>query len=274
MTATTERSFASEPPEPSAPRCRTARCSRRCPACCSAMFVAILSSHRRLDRAAADHRRPRRQPVGLHLGRHLDPAGADGHDADLGQALRPLRPQAAGPDGARALRGRLGARRPLAVHGLPDRLPRRAGDRRRRAHRARAGDPVRPRLPARARPLRGLSRRGVRRRHRRRPADRRRRHRRRSAGAGASTSACRSRVAAFIVLQRTLHLPRRRREAKIDYARRDADRGRRLDAADLGLARRPAVRLALLADRGARRRSASSLLRRRRAVDAARRASR
>ena len=51
------------------------------------------------------------------------------------------------------LRRRLDPRRPVAVDGLADLLPRHPGHRRRRAHRARAGDPLRPRLPARARPL-------------------------------------------------------------------------------------------------------------------------
>ena len=64
-------------------------------------------------------------------------------------------------------------------------------------------------------------------------------------------------VAAFVVLQRTLHLPpRRRREVSIDYVGRDADRGRRVEPADLGLARRAAVRLGLLADRRCSSRSA------------------
>ena len=90
------------------------------------------------------------------------------------------------------------------------------GDRRRRAHRARAGDPVRPRLAARARPLRRLPRRGVRARHGRRAADRRRRHRL-ARLALVLLHRRPVRVAAFILLQRTLHLPRRRREAKIDY---------------------------------------------------------
>ena len=90
------------------------------------------------------------------------------------------------------LRRRVAAGRPRAVDLVAHRLPRAPGHRRRRHDRARPGDPLRPRLPARARPLLGLPRRGLRRRHRRRPAARRRRHRLASAGAGASTSAFRS----------------------------------------------------------------------------------
>ena len=55
-------------------------------------------------------------------------------------------------------------------------------------------------------------------------------------------------IAAFIVLQRTLHLPRRRREAKIDYVGATLIAGGVAQPADLGLAGRPAVRLALVAD--------------------------
>ncbi len=146
------------------------------------------------------------------------------------------------------------------VDRVADRLPRPAGDRRRRADRARPGDPQRPRLPARTRALRGLPRRGVRDRHGRRPADRRRRHRR----AGL----------ALVLLHRRAVRDRRLRRAAEDAApaapaprgedrlrRRDADRRRRVVAADLGLAGRPAVRLGLVADARARRGSASSCAR-------------
>ena len=183
---------------------------------------------------------------------------------DLGQARRPLRPQAARADGPRHLRRRLDARRPVAVDGLADRLPRRPGHRRRRPDRARAGDPLRPRLAARARPLLRLPRRRVRRRHRRRPAARRRHHRLASAGAGASTSASRSRSPRSSLLQRTLHLPRRRARGPHRLPRRRPDRRRRVEPADLGLAGRPVLRLALVADRRAGRPAASALLGRRR----------
>ena len=147
------------------------------------------------------------------------------------------------------------ARRPLAVDRDADRLPRRAGHRRRRPHRARAGDPRRPRLAARARPLRRLPRRGVRRRHRDRPAARRRRHRQLRL--------------ALVLLHRRPVRDRRVRRAPAHAApppppprgldrlrRRRADRGRRLEPADLGLARRAAVRLGLVADRRCSSRSA------------------
>ena len=71
-------------------------------------------------------------------------------------------------------------------------------------------------------------------------------------------------IAAFVLLQRTLHLPRRRREAKIDYVGATLIAGGVSQPADLGLARRPAVRLGLA---GRPRRwscSAASPLRRRR----------
>ena len=76
-----------------------------------------------------------------------------------------------------------------------DRLPCGAGHRRRRSVRPRADRHGRDDLPARARPLLRLPRRDVRRRDRRRPAARRCHHRHLagSAGAGASTSVCRSR---------------------------------------------------------------------------------
>ena len=135
---------------------------------------------------------------------------------------------------------------------LADRLSRAPGHRRRRAHRARAGDPVRPRLAARARPLRRLPRRGVRARDGRRAADRRRRHRL-------------ARLALVLLHRRPVRrgrvhpppahpappAPPPRGEDRL--RRRDADRGWREQPADLGLARRPAVRLGLVAERDARR---------------------
>ena len=52
---------------------------------------------RRLDVAARDHPRPRRQPDRLHLGRHRDAADHGDLHPDLGQARRPVQPQAAVP---------------------------------------------------------------------------------------------------------------------------------------------------------------------------------
>ena len=76
------------------------RCWRPCPACCSGMFVAILSStvvSNALPRIVTDLGR---RPVRLHLGRHRRRCWRLTVDhPDLGQARRPLRPQeAAGPD--------------------------------------------------------------------------------------------------------------------------------------------------------------------------------
>ena len=53
---------------------------------------------RRLDVAARHHPRPRRRPDRLHLGRHGDAADHRDLDPDLGQARRPVQPQAAHPD--------------------------------------------------------------------------------------------------------------------------------------------------------------------------------
>ena len=65
-------------------------------------------------------------------------------------------------------------------------------------------------------------------------------------------------VAAFIVLQKTLHLPARAERKVTDrLPRRDADLRGRLGAADLGLVRRPPVRLGLVADRRDGRSAAS-----------------
>ena len=89
--------------------------------------------------------------------------------------------------------------------------PRRAGHRRRRPHRAGPGRDGRDDRPARARPLLRLPRRRLRPRHRRRPAARRphRRHLLARLALVLLRRRARSRVAAFVVLQKTLHLPRR-----------------------------------------------------------------
>ena len=98
--------------------------------------------------------------------------------------------------------------------------------------------------PARARPLLRLHRRGVRARHGQRPAHRRRRSwTPRSAGAAASSSACRSPSLAFVVLQKTLHVPDDQARGQHRLPRRAADRRRRLGPADLGVAGRPQLRL-------------------------------
>ena len=239
------------------------------------MFVAILSStvvSTSLPRIVS---RPRRQPVVLHLGRHLDPARADGEHPDLGQARRPVRPQAARADrpvifvfgsmlaGLSQSMGWLIACRVLqgiGVGGLTALVQ------------VILSDLVSPRERGRyagylgavfgvgtvAGPLLG----GV-------ITD--------SAGwrwcfyVGVPFA-----LAAFVVLQRTLRLPRRRREVRDRLPRRHADRRRRLEPADLGLARRPAVRLDVLADRraGRPRRRADRRRRRRRAPRRASRSSR
>ena len=78
------------------------------------MLVAILSStvvSTSLPKIIGDLAR---QPVVLHLGRHLDPAGDDRQHAGLGQVRRPLQPQAAAPAVAGHLRARLRAGRTVA----------------------------------------------------------------------------------------------------------------------------------------------------------------
>ncbi len=96
---------------------------------------------------------------------------------DLGQARRPVQPQAAHPDRDRDLRARHRRRRVLAESRDAHRIPRRAGHRRRRPRRAQPGHHGRHHQPARARPVHGTVRRGHGRRHDRRPAPRRRHHR-------------------------------------------------------------------------------------------------
>ncbi len=70
-------------------------------------------------------------------------------------------------------------------------------------------------------------------------------------------------VAAIVVLQRTLNLPHRaRRDAHIDFPGAVLISRRRLAAADLGLVRRHALRLGLVADRrDGRRRDRAARLR-------------
>ena len=116
----------------------------------------------RLDRAADDRRRPRRDRAPL-VGRDRVPARVDGRRAAVREARRPLRAQARPPDRDRDLPRRLGALRPEPEHGRADRLPRAPGARRRRADRDDDGGRRRPRPAARARPLPGLLRRRLRR---------------------------------------------------------------------------------------------------------------
>ena len=126
----------------------------------------------RVDGAADDRRRPGR-PAAPLLGGDGIPAGVDGGRAAVRQARRSLRAQA-GPAGRdRALPGRLGSVRVGAEHAAADRLPRRAGARRRRPDRGDDGRRRRPRRAARPRPLPGPVRRGVRGLDRRRAAARR-----------------------------------------------------------------------------------------------------
>ena len=213
--------------------------------------------HDRQQRAADHRRRPRGQPDRLHLGRRRDDARDDRDHADLGQVRRPLRQEAARADGPGDLLDRLADRRLRAVDGGADRRPRRPGPRRRRPHRAGPGRHRHDGLAARARSLQRLHRRGLRPRHGQRPARRWRPggHRR----------------LALVLLRRPPGRGPRLRRAAEDAApargqarrldrlpRRLPARRRRLDPADLGLARRHQLRLGLVDQRPARRRAPSS----------------
>ena len=76
----------------------------------------------------------------LRLGHHHLPAHQHDHRPVLGQAVRPLRPQADLHDRHRHLPGRLGAVRPQSEHGHADPVPGHPGHRRRRAVPGRARD--------------------------------------------------------------------------------------------------------------------------------------
>ena len=146
--------------------------------------------HRR--HRAADHRaRPRRRGAPV-LGGHRLPARLDRDHAAVGQARRPVRPQDPVHRLHRHLPDRLRPVRHRAEHGPADPVPRRAGRRRRRPDGARAGDHRRRRTAPRPRQVPGRVRRRLRRRQRRRPAARRLLRRQPDAGAGCSTSTCRS----------------------------------------------------------------------------------
>lgn len=94
-------------------------------------------------------------------GDRLPAGGHRGHPA-LGQARRPVRTQAALPDGHRHLPHRLRTVRHGAEHAAAHRVPRPPGPRRRRADGAVDGDRRRHRHPARTRQVPGPVRRGVR----------------------------------------------------------------------------------------------------------------
>ena len=110
-----------------------------------------------------------------------------------GKLAGPVQQEAARADGAGDLRDRLARLRARPEHGVADRGPGLPGPRRRRSDRAGPGGHRLDRLPARARPLLRLHRRGVRAGHGQRPAHRRLRSWNSAwAGAAASSSASRS----------------------------------------------------------------------------------
>ena len=116
----------------------------------------------RLDGAADDRRRARRDRAPL-LGRDLIPARVDRGRAAVRETRRPLRAQDRAADGDRDLPHRLGALRARPGHGPADRVPRRAGDRRRRSDRHEHGGARRHRAAARAGQVPGALRRSLRR---------------------------------------------------------------------------------------------------------------
>ena len=155
---------------------------------------------------------------------------------DLGQARRPLQQEDARAERPGDLLRRLAGRRAGAQHGGADRRPRPAGPRRRWPHRARPGRDREHGEPPRARALRRLHRCGLRARDGQRPA-----HRGRHRGLAAGLAGCffiglPVAALAFVVLQKTLHLPTIRREVHIDYLGATLHRRRGLDPAGLGVA--------------------------------------
>ena len=141
---------------------------------------------------AAHHRQRSRRPQSSVLGGHRLPAGHDGLDAAVGQARRPVRPQGPVPGRDRHLPDRLGAVRAGPHHDRADRVPGAAGPGRRRPDGAGPGDRGRRRARPRAGQVPGRLRGGLRRGQRGRAAAGRLLRRQRSAGAGFSTSTCRS----------------------------------------------------------------------------------
>ena len=131
----------------------------------------------REHRAAADRGRPRRGRAPVLGGDRLHPR-VHGHHAVLRQARRHVRAEEVLRHRDRHLPHRLGAVRPVAVHGGAHRVPRAAGPGGRRADGQRDGDARRHRGPARAREVHELHDGGDDARHHRRPAARRVHHHR------------------------------------------------------------------------------------------------
>ena len=104
--------------------------------------------HRRIDVAPGHRARPAGRPDRVHLGRHRHPSDHGDLDADLGQARRSVRPQAADPVGSRAVRARDRCGGLLAGRRHPDRVPRRAGPGRRWTRRPQPGVDGRHHQPA------------------------------------------------------------------------------------------------------------------------------
>ena len=146
--------------------------------------------HRR-HRPAHHRRRPGRPRPSVVGGDGLH-AHLDGERTALRQDLRPLRPQDRVPGVHRHLPHRLGAGGYLAVDGATHRLPGDPGPRCRRSDRDGDDHCRRGPLAARAGPLSGLHRLGVRPVVDRRTAVGRVSSSTTSAGAGCSTSTCRS----------------------------------------------------------------------------------
>ena len=107
------------------------------------------------------------------MGRDRIPARLDRGRAGVREARRPLRPPDRPPDGDRDLPRRLHTLRARSEHGRADRVPRTAGDRRRRSDRDDDGSGRRHRATARARQVPGSLRRRLRRLDRDRAAARR-----------------------------------------------------------------------------------------------------
>ena len=193
------------------------------------MFVAMLSSTVVTNALPRIVDRPARQPVRLHLGRGRHLADHDREHPDLGQARRPVQQEGAGPDRpwSSTSRGSL-----VAVDGTldggADRGPGVPGARRRWSDRPGAGRDRLDGHPAGARPLLRLHR--ARRSPWPRSADRSSAAcwsmHRASGGGPPSTSGSRSPLLAFVVLQKTLHLPVVRRRGAHRLPRRRPDRVR------------------------------------------------
>ena len=130
----------------------------------------------REHRAAADRGGPRRGRAPVLGGDRLH-SRVPGRHAVLRQARRHVRAEEVLRRRDRDLPGRVGAVRPVAIHGRADHVPRHPGPGRRRADGRRDGHAGRHRGAARARPLHELHDGGDDARHHRRPAARRLHHR-------------------------------------------------------------------------------------------------